>query len=133
MSGRHGAGHDGRRGVMKQYLLSVHMVEGEEGPPPDEMQKAFKDVDALNSELQAKGAWVFAGGLHPATTATVVRIKDGDVLTTDGPFAETKEQLGGFWVIKAESLDAALAWAAKATKACRGPVEVRPFQEEPES
>ena len=98
-----------------------------------DLAAAFKDVDALNSELQAKGAWVFAGGLHPATTATVVRIKDGDVLTTDGPFAETKEQLGGFWVIKAESLDAALAWAAKATKACRGPVEVRPFQEEPES
>jgi hypothetical protein len=97
------------------------------------MQQAFKDVDALNGQMQAEGAWVFAGGLHPATTATVVRIKDGDVLTTDGPFAETKEQLGGFWVIKAESLDAALAWAARATKACRGPVEVRPFQEEPES
>jgi hypothetical protein len=118
---------------MKQYLLSVHMVEGEEPPPPDEMQQAFKDVDALNDQMQAEGAWVFAGGLHPATTATVVRVKDGDVLTTDGPFAETKEQLGGFWVIKAESLDAALAWAARATKACRGPVEVRPFQEEPES
>jgi hypothetical protein len=118
---------------MKQYLLSVHMVEGEEPPPPDEMQQAFKDVDALNGQMQAEGAWVFAGGLHPATTATVVRVKDGDVLTTDGPFAETKEQLGGFWVIKAESLDAALAWAARATKACRGPVEVRPFQEEPES
>ncbi len=118
---------------MKQYLLSVHMVEGQEPPPPDEMQQAFKDVNALNNELQNAGAWVFAGGLHPPATATVVQIKDGDVLTTDGPFAETKEQLGGFWVITAENLDAALAWAAKATKACRGPVEVRPFQEEPES
>ena len=97
------------------------------------MQQSFKDVDALNSQMQAKGAWVFAGGLHPATTATVVQVKDGEVLTTDGPFAETKEQLGGFWVLKVENLDAALAWAAAATKACRAPVEVRPFQEEPES
>jgi hypothetical protein len=117
---------------MKQYLLSVHLVEGQE-PPPEEIQQAYKDVNALNSEMQTKGAWVFAGGLHPPETATVVQEKDGDVVTTDGPFAETKEQLGGFWVIQAENLDAALAWAAKATKACRGAVEVRPFQDEPES
>ena len=117
---------------MKQYLLSVHMVEGAEPPPPEAMQQAYKDVDALNAQLQAEGAWVFAGGLHPAGTATVVRIRDGEVLITDGPFAETKEQLGGFWVIKAADLDAALAWAAKATTACGAPVEVRPFQEEPE-
>ncbi len=118
---------------MKQYLLSVHMVEGQEPPPPEEMQKAFDDVNALNGQMQAEGAWVFAGGLHPPTTATVVQLKNGEVLTTDGPFAETKEQLGGFWVIQAESLDAALAWAARATRACRGPVEVRPFQDEPQS
>jgi hypothetical protein len=118
---------------MKQYLLSVHMVEGQAPPPPEEMQQAFDDVNALNNQLQAEGAWVFAGGLHPPTTATVVQIKNGEVLTTDGPFAETKEQLGGFWVITADHLDAALAWAAKATKACRNPVEVRPFQDEPES
>jgi hypothetical protein len=117
---------------MKQYLLSVHMVEGEEPPSPEAMQQAYKDVDAFNAQLQAEDAWVFAGGLHPPATATVVRIRDGEVLTTDGPFAETKEQLGGFWVIKAADLDAALAWAAKATKACGAPVEVRPFQEEPE-
>ena len=67
----------------------------------------------FNAELQAKGAWVFAGGLHPADTATVVRAKDGEVLTTDGPFAETKEQLGGFWVIEAADLDAALALAGQ--------------------
>ena len=73
------------------------------------MQQAYKDVDAFNAELQAAGAWVFGGGLHPADTATVVRVKDGEVLTTDGPFAETKEQLGGFWVIEAPDLDAALA------------------------
>jgi hypothetical protein len=118
---------------MKQYLLAVHMVEGEAPPPAEEIQQAYKDVDAFNAELQAKGAWVFAGGLHPADTATVVRVKDGDVLTTDGPFAETKEQLGGFWVIKTEDLDSALAWAAKGAAACKAPVEVRPFQEEPES
>ena len=116
---------------MTQYLLSVHMVEGEEPPAPEVMEKAYKDVDALNEEIKAAGAWVFAGGLHPANTATVVRVKDGDVITTDGPFAETKEQLGGFWVIEAADLDAALAWARKATVACGGPVEVRPFQEEP--
>lgn len=116
---------------MTQYLLSVHMVEGEEPPPPEAMERIYKDVDAFNEELKAGGAWVFAGGLHPASTATVVRVHEGEVLTTDGPFAETKEQLGGFWIIKAPDLDAALAWAAKATVACQGPVEVRPFQEEP--
>jgi hypothetical protein len=97
------------------------------------MDSIFKAVDVVNADLQAKGAWVFAGGLHPADTATVVRAKDGEILTTDGPFAETKEQLGGFWVIKAADLDEALAWASQATTACRGPVEVRPFQEEPAS
>jgi hypothetical protein len=117
---------------MKQYLLSVHTVEGQEPPSEETMEQAYKDVDMLNQELQAEGAWVFAGGLHPPTTATVVRIQDGEVVTTDGPFAETKEQIGGFWVIAADDLDAALAWAAKATKACGGPVEVRPFQDEPE-
>ena len=115
---------------MKQYLLSVHMVEGQEPPSPEAMQQAFKDVDALNETMQSEGVWVFGGGLHPADTATVVRIQDGEVVTTDGPFPEAKEQLGGFWVIKAPDLDAALAWAAKATAACQGPVEVRPFQDD---
>ncbi|MBV8958014.1 MAG: hypothetical protein JO087_04535, partial [Actinobacteria bacterium] len=78
--------------------------------------------------------WVFGGGLHSKESATVVTATpDGDVVTTDGPFAEAKEQVGGFWVIQAPDLDAALAWASKAAKACRGPVEVRPFQEEPEA
>jgi hypothetical protein len=116
---------------MTQYLLAVHMVEGEE-PSPEEIEQVYKDVDTYNAELKAKGAWVFAGGLHPADTATVVQVKDGEVVTTDGPFAETKEQLGGFWVITATDLDAALDWAAKGTTACKAPVEVRPFQEEPE-
>jgi hypothetical protein len=117
---------------MKQYLLAVHDVAGREMPSPEAMEQAYKDVDALNEEIQAKAAWVFAGGLHPPSTATVVRVGDnGDVITTDGPYAETKEQLGGFWVIRAADLDEALRWAAKATRACASPVEVRPFQDEP--
>jgi len=116
---------------MKQYMLSVHLVEdGTPPPPPEAAQRTYDRVDAFNSEVQAAGAWVFAGGLHPPSTATVVRVADGEVLMTDGPFAEGKEHIGGFWVIKAEDLDAALAWAVKATEACAAPVEVRPFQNE---
>jgi len=112
---------------MTQYMLAVHGVEGEDLSPED-MKRMYKQVDVLNDEMKEKGAWVFAGGLHPSDTATVVRVTDGEVLTTDGPFAETKEQLGGFWIIEAADLDAALAWATKAAAACEGPVEVRPFQ-----
>ncbi|MFP5317694.1 MAG: YciI family protein [Acidimicrobiia bacterium] len=118
---------------MSEYLLSVYMVEGQELPAADEVATIYADVDALNKELQDAGVWVFAGGLHEASTATVVRQQDGEVITTDGPFPEAKEQLGGFWVIKVDDLDTALAWARKATVACRGPVEVRPFQDEPEA
>ena len=114
---------------MRQYLLAVHMIEGEPRPPEDEIQRRYKAVDAFNAEVQSAGIWVFAGGLHPPETATVVRSQNGQVVTTDGPFAETKEQLGGFWVIRAPDLDAALAWAAKGSEACGAPVEVRPFQE----
>ncbi len=113
---------------MTQYLLAVHMVEGDPERSPQETKEAYEAVDAFNSELQQAGAWVFAGGLHPPATATVVRAQDGQVLTTDGPFAEAKEQLGGFWIVEAADLDAALKWAAKGSAACRGPVEVRPFQ-----
>jgi hypothetical protein len=116
---------------MTQYLLSVYMTGDEAEMSEDEMQKVFAQVDEFNEEVKTAGAWVFAGGLHPATSATVVHAKDGDVITTDGPFAETKEQLGGFWVIEAADLDAALAWAARGSAACLGAVEVRPFQDEP--
>jgi hypothetical protein len=118
---------------MTQYLLAVHMVEGAEMPSEEVMQQMYADVDAVNDQIKAAGAWVFAGGLHPADVATVVKVQNGDVVTTDGPFAESKEQLGGFWVIEAADLDAALAWAKKATVACQAPVEVRPFQDEPEA
>ena len=118
---------------MKQYLLTVQLVDdGTPPPPPEAAQMMYERVDALNADIQAAGAWVFAGGLHPPNTATVVRVRDGDVLMTDGPFAEGKEYIGGFWVIKAEDLDAALAWAARATQACAAPIEVRPLQEETE-
>ena len=116
---------------MTQYLLSVYMTGDDAEMSEDDMQAVYRQVDEFNAEVQAAGAWVFAGGLHPASSATVVQAKDGDVLTTDGPFAETKEQLGGFWVIEAADLDAALAWAAKGSAACMGPVEVRPFQDDP--
>ena len=118
---------------MKQYMLAVHDVQDAPTPAPDEMQQMFAQVDQVNQELQRAGAWVFGGGLLPADTATVVRVEGGVPTMTDGPFAETKEQLGGFWVIRAADLDEALAWARKCTEACRAPVEVRPFQDEPES
>jgi hypothetical protein len=116
---------------MKQYLLSVYHPEDEAAAPaPEVMEKVYRDVDALNQELKAAGAWVFGGGLHPTSTATVVRLKGDDVLTTDGPFAEGKEHIGGFWVVQAPDLDSALEWGRKATRACAVPIEVRPFQEE---
>jgi hypothetical protein len=117
---------------MKQYLLAVHGTHGEPMPPMDEMQQMFDDVEKVNQEMREKGAWVFGGGLTDPSDATVVRAERGQVLLTDGPYVETKEQIGGFWVIRARDLDEALAWAGKASVACRGPVEVRPFQEEDE-
>jgi hypothetical protein len=116
---------------MTQYLLSVHLVEGEAPPTTEVMEQMFKDVDAVNQKMMAQGAWVFGGGLHPVDTATVVSVQNGEVITTDGPFAEAKEHLGGFWIIEAPDLDAALKWASEATVACQGPVEVRPFQDDP--
>lgn len=118
---------------MKQYLLSVHYVEGQAPPSSEVMQSMFADVEAFNASLVADGAMVFAGGLETPDTATVVRAEgDGEVLVTDGPFPEAKEQIGGFWVVKAPDLDAALELAARGSAACRGPVEVRPFQDEDE-
>ena len=115
---------------MKQYLLAVHGVEGEPAPAADVIEQMYRDVEAFNEHLRESGAWVFAGGLQPVSSATVVRVRGGEVVMTDGPFAQAKEHLGGFWVIQADDLDAALALAAKAAAACAGPVEVRPFQDE---
>jgi hypothetical protein len=114
---------------MKQYLLSVWSTEGDPTPTQEEMEKAYKDVDAFNAELQQSGAWVFAGGLHPASTATVVRSRGGDVTTMDGPFAETKEQLGGFFLVEAKDMDEACEVASRFPPARLGTIEVRPVQE----
>jgi hypothetical protein len=116
---------------MKQYLLSVYQPEGPI-PAPEVMERISRDLDTLNQELKAAGAWVFAGGLYPPSTATVVRLQDGEVLTTDGPFAEGKEHLGGFTIVKAPDLDSALEWGRKLTRATTLPIEVRPFQDEAE-
>ena len=116
---------------MTQYMLSVHHTEGEAVPSEEVMQQMFKDVDAVNQRMMSEGAWVFGGGLEPRETATTVdAIAEGEPVLADGPFAEAKEWLGGFWVIEAADLDAALAWAKQASAACRGRVEVRPFQAE---
>jgi hypothetical protein len=116
---------------MAQYLLSVwHDDTYEVDFSGDDMQRIVGQVDAFNAEVQEAGAWVFAGGLHPASSATVVRSTAGNISMTDGPYAESKEQMGGFWIIEASDLDAALEWARKGAAACEGPVEVRPFQGE---
>jgi hypothetical protein len=116
---------------MKQYLISVYQPEGEL-PPPEFLARVMADIDALRAELQDAGAWVFSGGLHAPSTATVLRPRDGDVLVTDGPFAEGKEYLGGFTIIKAPDLDAALEWGRRYALATTLPTEVRPFQGEAE-
>ena len=114
---------------MPQYLISVcHDGNYEVDFTTPEAQDRVALVGAFNDELQQAGAWVFAAGLHPASSATVVRSSGGVVSMTDGPYAETKEQMGGFWMIEAADLDAALEWAGRASAACDGPVEVRPAQ-----
>jgi hypothetical protein len=111
---------------MKQYLLSIYQPDGDP-PPPEILDPIMADLAAVNEELRAAGAWVFAGGLHPPSTATVLRLKDNEVLTTDGPFTEGKEHLGGFTVIQAPDLDAALEWGRKLARAITLPIEVRPL------
>ena len=115
---------------MTQYMLSVHQVEGEPDMTTEEMQPLFEAVDKFNKSVMDAGAWVFGGGLMPKETATTVDNTGDEAIVTDGPFAESKEWLGGFWIIEAPDLDAALKWAAEGSKACAGPVEVRPFQAE---
>jgi hypothetical protein len=116
---------------MKQYLLSVYQPEGDP-PPPEVLDKVMRDLETINQDMKAAGAWIFAAGLHPPSSATVLRVQGGDVLTTDGPFAEGKEHLGGFTVVKAPDLDAALEWGRKLARATSLPIEVRPFQGEVE-
>jgi hypothetical protein len=114
---------------MAQYILSVwHDDEYEVDFSSPDAQRRVAQVGALNDELQRTGMWVFGAGLEPASSARVARPNAGDVIVTDGPYAETKEQMGGFWVIDVPDLDAALDWARRAAAACEGPVEVRPAQ-----
>src|SRR6266581_2990372 len=117
---------------MARYLLSVHSVDGEVSDPmtDEEMRGFMERVDVLEQEMKSAGAWLFGGALHDPDTATVVRMSAGEVLTTDGPFAESKEHLGGFYIIEADDLDAALAWASRVTDATGKPIEVRPFWSE---
>ena len=112
---------------MKQYLLSIYQPDGPP-PPPEFLEPVMRNVHALTEEMKAAGVWVFAGGLHPPSTATVVKVRDGEMLTTDGPFAEGKEHLGGFTVIKVPDLDAALVWGRKLARVLAPlSIEVRPF------
>ncbi len=114
---------------MKQYLLSIYQPDGGT-PPPEVLEKVMRDVNALIQETKAKGAWVFNGGLHPPSTATVLRLQRDDVLITDGPYAEGKEHIGGFVIVKAPDLDSALEWGRKLARVITLPIEVRPFQGE---
>jgi hypothetical protein len=114
---------------MKQYLLSVCYPAGSTQPAPEALQRIMREVQAVHGEMQAAGAWVFGGGLHPANTATVLRQRDGAIITTDGPFIESKEQIGGISIIKAADLDEALGWGRKLAQAIGVPIEVRPFMD----
>ena len=114
---------------MKQYLLTIYQPDGPP-PPPEVLGPIMSDVGVVVESMKAEGVWVFNGGLHPPDTATVLRLNGGDLLTTDGPYTEGKEHVGGFVVIQAPDLDAALAWGRKLARALPLPIEVRPFQGE---
>jgi hypothetical protein len=115
---------------MMQYLLSVYQPEGTP-PPPEVLEKIMQNVGAVRDEMKTAGAWVFSGGLHAPSTATVLQLQGSEVLTTDGPFAEGKEYLGGFTIINAPDLDSALEWGRKLAQVLPLPIEVRPFVDEP--
>jgi hypothetical protein len=111
---------------MTQYLVAIHHPDDYD--PSREGEAMGRDIDRLNEEMEAADVRIFAGGLRPASSAKSLRAQpDGKVLITDGPYLETKEHIGGFWVLKAVDLNEALAWGRKAAVACRAPVEVRPF------
>jgi hypothetical protein len=125
-----------RRFTVAHYLLSAHSVRGDSREPmsDEEMQRVMAGVHTLEEEMRSAGAWVFGGRLHEPDTATVVRVSDsGEVLTTDGPFAESKEHLGGFYIVEAEDLDAALSWASKTAECVKTAIEVRPFWDQREA
>jgi hypothetical protein len=111
---------------MTQYLVAIHHPDGYD--PSVEDEAMHRDIDAVNDEMVAAGVRIFVGGMRPARSAKSLRLTPGGaVLVTDGPYLETKEHVGGFWVLEAADLDEALAWGRKAAIACRAPVEVRAF------
>jgi hypothetical protein len=119
---------------MARYLLSVHSTESDHEWDLDDpaLQRRVAKVDAFNAKVVDTGAWVFGGGLEAASSATVVRAHEGSTAITDGPYLESKEHIGGFWIVDVPDLDAALRLAEEASAACEEAVEVRPFQPEPE-
>jgi hypothetical protein len=134
--GSHPGGPRSRRATMPQYFLTLpHDSATEptmESMDPADLEEVFAAVDGFNSKLRDDGAWVFAGGLHPPSTATTVDATGEEPILTDGPYVEAKEYLGGFWIIEAPDLDAALEYAKLGSKALGGRIEVRAFQEEPQ-
>jgi hypothetical protein len=121
--------HSDEEHTMKQYLLSIYQPDG---PPParDILDKIMRDVSVLRQEMKEAGAWVFSAGLFPASTGTVLRARNDEILMTDGPYVEGKEHIGGFTIVIAPDLDAALEWGGKLARATTLPIEVRPFQDE---
>jgi hypothetical protein len=111
---------------MTTYLLSIYQPDGPP-PPPEQLEPIMKGVFALREEMKAAGAWVFSDGLHAPSTATVLRQQGGEIQMTDGPYVEGKEHLGGFTIITAPDLDAALEWGRKMARVIPLPIEVRPF------
>jgi len=114
---------------MQKYLLAVQFDESAPWPPEEEFQAQQARTSAVTAEMQSAGTWVFVGGLVGSSATTVVHPGNGTTTMTDGPFAETKEQLGGFWVVQCDDLDQALVWAEKCALACGSPIEVRPFED----
>jgi hypothetical protein len=112
---------------VKQYLLSVCYPAGSTQPPAEVLQRIVRDVQEVQKEMQSAGVWIFSGGLHPPGSATVLRHQNGEIVMTDGPFIESKEQIGGVTILNAHDLDAALTWGRRLAQAIGTPIEVRPF------
>src|SRR3982074_2381572 len=119
---------------MARYMLSAHSVDGASQEPMTEeaVMQIVTQVQSLEAEMKSSGAWVLGGRLHEPDTATVVRVSNGDVLTTDGPFVESKEHLGGFYLLQPDGPDAALSWASKTAECVSTAIEVRSFRDQPE-
>src|SRR5579863_3852451 len=116
---------------MSQYLIAVYDQPETRNRPAEEMTETYAAVDAVNKKAMEDGIWVFAGGLHDQTASTTIDARGGKPEITDGPYLESKEYIGGFWIIDVPDLDAALAFAREASVACRQPLELRPFMEQP--